>query len=681
MENYTGEEVKKILKHNFFLIMRLYRLGKSESDVSIRNSLEFEKRQKVEQSSLKEEKVPQEHFFNLGNYKETVQKDSFQGIVRKFYEQLENVVKSRDDVQINDWELLEMEILIFECLDFFLKPPPELKSKLIKLSDNVYTALKEKEPSVRIYKIRALNAAGIKQDSDAANNLSADSKSADNHDNVKLLILGALMGVGALYRNHTTDDNIKGWRYIQALLSFIEEDLPRLKGAKGHSFAILGLANFLAGQLSRTQAKLKDAERYFISAIEAYSERVIQNERVLRNKTGSSIADSDDYEEKRIVSLRRGALVNCLGLGYLYLITGQLTKGIAVVTYSRAVLRQVNSGAYNRYADLIYFALLRAKYSHKLSIINKVIDGLRLCRDDFAQLIPGSHYEARARLEIALALKYRADFSYNNKEKQEFYDDALNELKLAIKFARTKKNHHLLVEALQFSSHLRRLQPKSDLKGAERHARLSTKSGERFPQLYPDALLALAAVCTEKAKAHQKSQSKMFDQNFREALSILRKARRINKDRNARLTGIIYLRLVKVFSLIKKQGKIDSRSFYYFELWKEIANRVEHEFCHRAARDLEMELYGGNLLVLGNSKDLNYKKLNAKLLDHLSTVSIQNLAGEDMESQKKYQDDESLKQAIASKLIQDLGNEVNSLQLIEEFDLVEKYNNFINLEN
>lgn len=334
----------------------------------------------------------------------------------------------------------------------------------------------------------------------------------------KNLIIISLCGINELYRRH----HAHAYEQALGLLKSIESYLhgPLLDSQKQKSLGLTGLTNYLIGRVTFALGR-PNASKAFLVSTEAYANRVYQKE-AARDRGEIS---AQEYEEARLVSLRRSALAAALGTGYIAMSRSRVTEALQSVTLARGVLKQNCGQVYAAYTEFIYAQAKRALGSSDLKELRQVKNLFRRCARDFEQLVPNSHYPCRVQVERAILCHYSAQcheliYQEQSKLKQDkfskehvrqrlfkFYDKGIDLLTKAIEYAqadtgvlgREMRNPRMLAEALYLRSHLRRYQsklcddPSDKMTLALEDARKALKHAEGMRQLECEAYITLGA--------------------------------------------------------------------------------------------------------------------------------------------------------------------------------------------
>lgn len=478
---------------------------------------------------------------------------------------------------------------------------------------------------------------------------------------IKALIIAALHGVNQLYWLHMHGNYEEALEIIETIETYIRNEMPRQHINSRKSFGLLGLALALKGRLLLTRADYEAAETAYAQSSDAYIDRLEQKEDFFRK----DYISKEKYEEKKIVTLRRAALVSALGVGYLAFISSRITKALAALRISRAALKQNVGAVDGAFTDLLFFACKRAERSSDREMIEDVIQRIEACLDTLSKFVPDSHYVHRAGIELSLALHYRAKGEPKTGEgilhASQDYARAMELLAAAIKHGETAEDGHykdqsLLTEALFIRSYIRRRVPEassekkySNLSKAEDDAKRSLREAKDNSRMQCEALLALGSVQYEQARYYKENKKEEeFHRKLLAAQRSFRDALARNK-KNVRIDAVCYLKLAKL-------GLLDPGSVAlahdYFKRWKEIESRVEHAFCRDMGNEIGEQLsQDGPLLIIDAEFSLSYPEWKEKLYRHLIKIMLTKLSEQTKHSQYS---DKDLYSEIVDALIDKL---------------------------
>lgn len=621
-----------VVNHNFQLLQEKYQLGLFESNILV---VDYQTKNSPKQaknsptlfilfSDNRTKLESDEEIFQAtvdlplkkGKNQQFAEAVTLKSAVDRLYEQTKALAARSERAHL--LLILEAKVLIYECLEYFSIKRAELGEEFSNYSREI----------VQILRSSGLKTVpGISEYARTTLNLPAEVESSKLLKALKILLLAALGGISYFYHQHEAATYRTGLDYIYELNNFINRDFQRFKLHPGPSLGLSGLAYFLTGMLERASGGdyLIKAEKSFISSLNSYSQRVVQKE-FYRAKGWIS---DEKYSRQVSLSLRRTALVSTLGLSYLFLTMGKLSQAEMALILPRAVLRQNSGRVFSVYADMLYWAIQRAKYSDRKDIIEEVIKGLTSCLEEFKSFVSGTNYEHRCHLELALAYRYQARFFEDETLKSESFEKAIDFASRVVTFAGGSsladahnpelfkpRNPRLLAESLFIRSHLFRLKPKPNLSKAREDADNALKQVVESNSIKiesinitADVLIANAAVYKKFAEEKRKSDDLAeYEKNFSKAESYLLRALQINNNGNLRISAVCYLRLSSLF-LLRENGYSKSRSF--FDRWKEISDSVEHAFCFVYADRIKKELLLPNKhqIIIDLREPMDYQEL------------------------------------------------------------------------
>ena len=565
-------------------------------------------------------------------------------------------------------QILKLKNLIYEVKDYSLNVPPELGQFFLTQAREFNEHVKRDEVERFADELRSEVSYRREHDDDRA-------------QVIKVQIIAALCGVNSLYRSHMHGKYEEALEIVGNIETYVKTKLPRQHGNERESFGLVGLTMYLKGRLLSAYGDYVAAEKAYAQSSDAYVARLDQKEDFYRNRS----ITREEYEEKKMVTLRRAALVSALGVGYLAFISSRVYKALAALRMSRAALKQNVGAVYGAYTDILFFACRRAEGSSDRQTIEEVIHGIEACRKTLLDLVPESHYRHRAGIELAIALHYRLKSAQKTGEvidrAADDYNKAMGLLEDAIKHSEQDedghlKNQRLLTEALFIRSYIRRCLPEmmagqkpSILTKAEEDARRSLREATGNTRMECEALIALGSVQYEQAK-YYKSHGK--EEDFHKKLNAsqlsFRDALKRNDGKNVRIEAVCYLKLTKL-SLIDPSSVALAHD--YFKKWKEIEKRVEHAFCHHMAQEINEQLSeGGPLLIINAELSLSYPKWEEKLLRHLINTMLLQLSEVTRNGLSRAQD---LRPLIKDALVEKLEFKRNkAYEIIRELKLVEQ---------
>lgn len=435
---------------------------------------------------------------------------------------------------------------------------------------------------------------------------------------VKQTVLGALLGVNALYRSYDAAKYTTGLDYVEQLIDFLEVDFAKFCNRRHAAFGLLGLAYFLKGRLLLGLVRYGEAEDCFrLSAenyvkklpnrAEAFEESVRQANRGDESLDATTLqAGTAEVSVAEVLTLRRAALALAFGSGYTALINSRVKEANSLLTLARGILHFNALPVYAAYTNLLYWAAKRAEHSSDIKVLLEAKKGIEECRVIFAADVPYSHYPHRCSIEHSLVLHYLAQ--NQPAEKSAYYQTAIDELKAAVKFASGAgetwaTNKQLHSEACYILSHTLRYQSAdmsasgdersvATLREAFRYAKEAELSAKDFPRHKCEALLALCGVYADVAKReielseidpHSKPNASAGSLSRNYACQVLK----LNDGANQRISAICFLRLVDYYL---KNPNTYARAYSYWEDWLKIKNAIEHAFVNEWAARTELEL-------------------------------------------------------------------------------------------
>jgi len=441
---------------------------------------------------------------------------------------------------------------------------------------------------------------------------------------MKQLVLNALCGINAIYRQYDATKYLTGLDYTDDLIEFLQQDFAKFCERENTSFGLLGLAYFLKGRLLLGRAFYTEANdcfclsaEYYINSLSAKKEKLARHKES-RDEGKGILSKADGTEQifqreasvevslSELLAMRRAALALALGSGYVGLISSHVKEANNLLVLARGILHLNSPKVYCYYTELLYWSAKRAANSHDASILLAAKERIIQCRENLKLQVPTSHYPHRASLELSLVLHYLSLLEPANKK--EYYKDAIKDLKAAIEFAKVpekgrKPNKQLFAEASYLLSHLTRYQnvdaysenpEKSveDLTAAFKYAREAEAAAENFPRHKCEALLALCGVYADIARRGIKLSDidpkckPDADPDFMLKSKAL-EALRLNQDSNPRISAICYLRLIGHYL---RDPNTYSRAYHYWAEWEKIQDSIEHAFVKEWAESTKAKL-------------------------------------------------------------------------------------------
>lgn len=467
---------------------------------------------------------------------------------------------------------------------------------------------------------------------------------------IKQVVLSALFGVNALYRSYEATSDSDALHAVDNLINFLEEDFSDFCGRDDTAFGLIGLAYFLKGKLLLNQGSDNHADKCFRWSAENYVKKLGVGRDVLSgtqkdNNKGDRLAQpvallqsSTDVPISELLALRRAALVLAFGSGYSALINSRVKEANSLLTLARGILHFNAPKVYAAYVTLLYWSAKRAEKSDNEETLLEAKERIEECRKIFEAQVADSHYPHRASLEHSLVLHYLAQ--RQQPEAQAYYQEAVEELKAAVNFAKgegsaRRPNKQLYIEACYILSHILRYQSETiitsneeasiaRLKEAYGYAKAAENAAKSFPRHKCEALLALCGVYMSVSKrginllkidpscdpdADPGRLSRVY------ACKVLE----INNGTNHRISAICYLRLVDYYL---NDPDTYSRAYTYWEEWLKIRDSIEHAFVQHWAARVESKLdeirERSFVIDFGKNRDVIQLRdtLNAQLARH-----------------------------------------------------------------
>lgn len=441
---------------------------------------------------------------------------------------------------------------------------------------------------------------------------------------IKQLILNALCGINAIYRQYDATKYLAGSDYTDDLIEFLQQHFARFCERENTSFGLLGLAYFLKGRLLLGRACYAEANDCFRLSAEYYINSLSTKEKKsarlkeshdgktsILSKAGSAQQAfqpnaSVEVSLSELLAMRRAALALALGSGYIGLINSHVKEANNLLVLARGILHLNSPSVYCYYTELLYWSAKRAANSHDAAILLTAKERIIQCREVFNIQVPNSHYPHRASLELSLVLHYLSLLDPANKK--EYYQDAIKDLKAAIEFSKVtekgrKPNKQLFAEASYLLSHIIRYQNADehagnadktveDLTAAFKYAREAEAAAENFPRHKCEALLALCGVYADISRrgirlSEIDPKSKPDADPDLMLKSTALETLRLNQDANPRISAICYLRLIDHYL---RDPNTYSRVYRYWADWEKIQSSIEHVFVKEWAERTKAEL-------------------------------------------------------------------------------------------
>lgn len=600
-----------IIESNRELFNSLYRKGNFEEKIKFKFSEEFEDNiLDIFYVSKKKRYIN-----NVATKKEEI--ITIQEAILVYYEDLVNFGIDASANSLNTEQKLliyKAKTLIYELTDYFLNTPTTLKdffANQTKIISNVVS-------SNHIFEQYLIDEFGIKTNKKGFQEIIDDIE--------KTVLLGALFGMNAAYREHLNYLNFDALGKIEKILSFIENKYVENK----RLISLVGLGNFLLGNLRRSTTDYTGAEEAYRRSLEFYCQRVIitDNQRVkeLENKTDSK---RETHLERERLALRRASLVSSIGLGHLYLITSKIEEAEKAILFARAVARQNCGRIYSTLIDLVYFSILRAKYSSSKERMQEVVSGLENCLTTFMNICPETNYRYRTHIELSLALHYQS-LDKNDSEKVKIYNRIEELLQKSIVFFDTvneykTRNSRLLAEAYFVRSYMRRFNPNQNKSGSLEDAEKSCeRAKDKAKQMEPDALISLASYYLAEASEISKKlnfnpDSEVFNKYFEFAKDSLKRALTLNESKNIRIEAVCLLKLAELYDLLPENRRL---AFHYFNKFEEIESKIGHDFVKTGADKFRSLSIKNSFFISVFEESLNIKEKQDELVDYLTNLAI-----------------------------------------------------------
>lgn len=463
--------------------------------------------------------------------------------------------------------------------------------------------------------------------------------SAERQELIKQNLIVALCGINELYRKHEYKNGLSRVEILKKLISESSEGHGRWYGLKG-------LCSYAKGKLHTAIGEFSQAEKEFRHSVEFYSESIWQKERDFsrfqeeiamveaayrnkqikqaeyKNKIYEFSTLKKAHELERAVALRRGALASCFGYAFQSLVMGKVKDSIRMSALVRGLINGNTGKIYSAYVDLIYYSAKRAENSSSRRTLLGIRKNLVRCHRTFKNLIPAAHYKNRALFQISLVDHYLARW-YNERgikaltepvdadkgfvdlrKAERYWNLAHKSLDSTIVDATLSSNKRLRAESMAIAGHvlsnLALLAWKFDGDGLPRMEEADSILKEAWveaaehPHIRCEIGLAQAAVGKAKVEYISRSPDESSPVKQLEISDILNKSRKIlheildlNDSNNIRVQATAYLRLAEI-ALLQKGTRLQAREYY--EEYVKISAQVEHDFCHRWARELRSKI-------------------------------------------------------------------------------------------
>lgn len=438
-------------------------------------------------------------------------------------------------------------------------------------------------------------------------------------------------------------------------------------------------------------------------------------------------ARKQDHELSRAVALRRSGLASSFGYGFQALVMGKVKDAIRLSSLSRGIVNWNTGKIYSSYVDLIYYSAKRAENSSDRKALVEIQRNLKRCFRVFQDLIPAAHYKNRALFQIALVYHYLARWykerglaipekapkkararqtrKWNFSKAKFYWESAAKHLLLTINDENIKVNKRLRAESMAILGHawsnLGLLEKDFNRSGidllnkAEGILDTAWEEAEQLPQIKCEVGLAKAAAGKTKVDyllsdfltapyldETDKKSPTPANKKIRDEIRLILNASRqilhdiceLNQNNSMRVQATAYLRLTEL-ALLQKETRIQAPEYY--EEFMKISSQVEHEFCHRWARDLE-----NKILILSNSftvvitpgVDFNKQDFDQKLEKYYTDYAVNYAAKQIFEDSAKgnFTERSSLSSYLTAALHKNFGILSKTAgKWIDEYDMFE----------
>jgi hypothetical protein len=447
---------------------------------------------------------------------------------------------------------------------------------------------------------------------------------------IKQILIVVLCGVNEFYRKHQYEDGLNKAKIVK---EFFREYPKNRYQSRGGWSGLKGLCSFITGKIYTALGKFTEADLEFSESVEAYSESIWQKEQIFSQfqMTAAKSQDKEvelklkrEHDISRSVALRRIGLVTAFGYGFQSLVLGKVKDAIRLSSIARGIVNWNTGKIWSAYVDLIYFSAKRAENSSDYDSLQHIKENLNRCLNIFDDLIPEGHYKNRALFQIALADHYLARW---HKEKGEefiesdvdkameqyelargYWNQAVEGLNTTINDEKLKLNKRLRAESMAILGHAysnlglleKRVFQKdgtSELNKATDILEKAWNEASEYPQIMCEVGLAQAAVGKAQVEylrsgdstkdAPTKINEQKINEHLKNSFQVLHKVLHLNKESSVRIEATAYLRLTELALL---SASTHSQAYEYFNKYKKISGRVEHEFCYRWANELAGEV-------------------------------------------------------------------------------------------
>lgn len=528
---------------------------------------------------------------------------------------------------------------------------------------------------------------------------------------IKQILIVVLCGVNEFYRKHQYKDGLEKVKFVKEFLIKCQKRTNKLEG---RWFGLKGLCSFITGKLYTVLSEFDEAEKEFSNSVEAYSESIWQKERPRQTKAMSSQSriekiDSGEYEISRSVALRRIGLVTSFGYAFQSLVLGKVKDAIRLSSIARGIVNWNTGKIWSAYVDLIYFSAKRAEMSSDFDYLHQIKKNLERCHSIFIDLIPTGHYKNRALFQIALVDHYLARW---HKEKgEELFKSDNEEAMVKFNLARihwnyvTEKlmttindpkltlNKRLRAESMAIVGHalgnLGLLAKVFGENGSEKFTEANKilknawVEAADYPQIRCEVGLAKAAVSkgyVEYLRGNSSNDGKLeVNEILKTSFQVLHEVLHLNKNSSIRIEATAYLRLTE-FALMEEDTRI--LAYNYFNMFKEISSRVEHEFCHRWAHELEREMLLSHTFTIRPGMEFTKKEIDDELKKYFADYAIYHAAikiEKDFLANGKFNKNDSISSYLKNELsafglnnfnkVKELYNEHNMFKRVRQISL------------
>lgn len=445
----------------------------------------------------------------------------------------------------------------------------------------------------------------------------------------KEICLFALFGVQSLIRDHEFDEGLK---VLDAVEAFIRRDLPQV--SDGPSYGLQGLSQYLRARLYFGLGRLGEARQAAVDSTRNYALTTEQQE----NKMLRGELRQEDFDERRLLSIRRSALTTSIGSAHISILVGRIEEALKLLAVSQAVLTLDCGEVHARYVDLLWAEGVRALHSDKPSELIAAGKVLYRARKTFERLVPDSHYYGRTSVELALVYFYLARHcerapSADERLKRKcrnLYERAKRYASEAIDLATEtvggrQRNPRLAADGYDVRSRVRAFSPESDFEGAVRDAEEAERCAGQMTQVRCEALIAGGAALVRKAEHMRRrgKEAEMMEAKAR-AEAKLKEAYELNANNNARIRAVALLRLAQA-GFLTPVTYPDAR--FFLGEYRDSAEKVEYAFVKELEKEVEAtERAVGKFFYANTSETWNATVLRERLEAYLVDEFVNELA-------------------------------------------------------